>query len=181
MMIVGEAWGEQEELYEAPLVGPSGHLLRTALSKAGVDMDDCYLTNTFNFRPQSIEALCGPKEEGIPDCGPYSRGKWVKAEYACEIDRLWQEIEEQKPNVILALGATALWALCNVIGIAKHRGFITETHKHGYKVIPTWHPAAVLRNYKLFPVLIMDAAKAASHDTTLKSLHNGVSYACRRQ
>ena len=62
-MIIGEAWGEQEELHEAPFIGPSGHLLRRALAAADVAMDDCYLTNVFNFRPpgNDIAELCGPK------------------------------------------------------------------------------------------------------------------------
>lgn len=166
MMIVGEAWGEQEELYEKPFVGPSGHLLRNALAHAGVSLDDCYLTNVFNFRPpgNSIEALCDTRDIAIPDYVAYHRGKYIRNQYAGEIERLWQEVEDQSPNVILSLGATALWALCNVNNIKKHRGYLTQTCRGNTKVVPSWHPAAVLRMYSLYPVLMTDAVKAAKHD-----------------
>lgn len=175
MMIIGEAWGEQEELYEAPFVGPSGHLLRRALAFANVQMDDCYLTNVFNFRPPNddIEHLCGVKADGIIGYDAYGKGKWVSSEYSEELIRLWQEVDTVNPNVIFALGATAVWALTNQMGIRKHRGFITKTFQpssfiasptRAYKVVPSWHPAVVLRQYSLFPVLMLDAVKAARHD-----------------
>jgi len=165
MMIVGEAWSEQEELYEAPFVGSSGFLLRRALSLAGVDMDECYLTNVFNFRPQrnDIETLCATKDKSIPGYDAWAKGKWISAEHSSEIERLWREVHDVSPNVILALGSAAVWALCNKSGIAKHRGFVTEAID-GTKVVSSWHPGAVLRNYSLFPVLILDVAKAVKHD-----------------
>ena len=168
MMIIGEAWGEQEELYEAPFVGASGFLLRKALSISGVDMDDCYLTNVFNFRPagNNIETLLTTRDHAISGYEAYKRGKYVDVQYESELGRLWEEIEEVNPNVILGLGATAAWALCNVQGIQQVRGFVMQTFKEERKVICSWHPAAVLRNYKLFPVMAMDIEKAVRHDET---------------
>ena len=77
MFIVGEAWGDQEELYQAPFIGPSGFLLRQCLAHVGVDMDDCHLTNVFNFRPErnDIKTLCGPRAEGIPGLGGLRTGQ----------------------------------------------------------------------------------------------------------
>ena len=102
------------------------------------------------------------------------KGSGSSAEHTVfELARLWHEVEGINPNVIFALGATAVWALTNKMGIAKHRGFVTKTFqpstiiaapKCEFKIVPSWHPAAVLRNYALFPVLLLDAAKAARHD-----------------
>ena len=76
-----------------------------------------------------------------------------------ELERLQGEIEQQQPNLILALGKTAVWALCGEAAIGKVRGY-PMTSTTGRMVLPSWHPAAVLRNYKLRPVMMMDIAKA---------------------
>ena len=116
MFIVGEAWGAEEELHEKPFIGPPGYLLRNALAHNGVNMDYCYLTNVFNFRPYNndIEKLCGVKEYAIPGYRAYKRGKFVIKKYEPEIERLWQEIKKQQPNCILALGATAMLSLIHI-------------------------------------------------------------------
>lgn len=166
-MIIGEAWGEQEEAQSSPFVGPSGRLLRGLLNEVGIAQSDCFFTNVFNLRPPSnnIEALCGPRETGLAGWRALKAGKYVRAEFAPELERLQREIAYHRPNLIIALGNTALWAVCKKIGIKKFRGTPTLTHEslaegcRGIKVIPTWHPAAVLRQYTLRPILYMDLAK----------------------
>ena len=137
MMIIGDHWGAEDELAEAPFQGAAGWLLKRALSAAGVTMEDCYLTNVFNAREP--------------------------AHHTDEVARLWHEIKTVQPNVIFALGSTALATLTGEVSIKKHRGFITKT-VDGTKVIPSWHPTSVLRNYSLYPILMLDAVKAARHD-----------------
>ena len=139
MMIIGDHWSAEDELAEAPFQGAAGWLLKRALSAAGVTMEDCYLTNVFNAREPA------------------------RARHNDEVERLWKEIEEVQPNVIFALGATALETLTGETSIKKHRGFITKT-VYGGKVVPSWHPTSVLRNYSLYPILMLDAVKAARHD-----------------
>lgn len=163
LMIVGEAWGEKEEEAGAPFVGPSGKMLRSYLRQANIQAGDCYFTNVFNFRPKpsnDIKNLCGPKSEGIPNRRPLIKGKYVRAEYAEELHRLEEEIRGCQPNCILALGATAMWALLNEVGIKKLRGAPTTT-RDGVKVLPTYHPAGVLRDYKLRPIVWSDLNKVA--------------------
>lgn len=161
-MIVGEAWGEKEEEEGQPFVGPSGKLLKSYLRSAHIALNNCYFTNVFNFRPKpsgKIENLCGPRGDGIPRRKALIKGKFVRAEYAEELIRLQEEIEAVKPNCILALGSTAVWALLNDTGIKKLRGAPTTTVT-GVKVLPTYHPAAVLREYKLRPIVWADINKA---------------------
>ena len=142
MMIIGDHWSAADELAEAPFQGTTGWLLSKVLYAAGVAIEDCYLTNVFNKRAP------------------------VPSQDFSEITRMWEEVEKVNPNIILALGATALETLTGEASIKKQRGFITKTQRGSrpFKVISSWHPTSVLRNYSLYPVLTLDAAKAARHD-----------------
>ena len=164
ILICGEAWGEKEAELGLPFVGPSGQLLRSTLRLAGIDIRDCHLTNVFNFRPRpsnDIKNLCGPKEEGIPGMPALDRGLYVRREYAVELLRLREEIAAVNPNIIIALGNTALWAITGKPGIKKARG-ATGQAPSGHKLLSTWHPAAVLRQMTLRLILLSDLRKAAS-------------------
>jgi uracil-DNA glycosylase len=164
ILILGEAWGENEEREQAPFVGYSGHELTRMLSEAGINRADCYLTNVFNLRPagNKIETLCGPKDlrlEGYPQLG---KGGYILARYRPELERLQTEIIEVSPNLILCLGNTALWAMGGVTTISKLRGS-TRLSTHtvtGVKLLPTYHPAAVVRQWDLRPIVVMDFIKA---------------------
>jgi uracil-DNA glycosylase family 4 len=163
--IVGEAWGEHEERERTHFVGPSGYELTRMLAEAGIRRADCLLTNVFHLRPpgNKIEALCGPKPEGIRGYPPLLKSKFVRREFIPEIERLGDEIVEANPNIVICLGNTALWAMCGVTAISKLRG-TTRLSTHtaaGFKTIATYHPAAVLRQWELRPVTVVDLAKAA--------------------
>ena len=161
MMLVGEAWGKDEEEAGEPFVGASGRILNGMLKQVGIVRKECYLTNVFNLRPQptnDVGNLCGPREEGIPGMPFLTAGKYVSAQYAPELQRLFAEIKRESPNVIVALGATAAWALLRTSGIRKWRG-APILSDYG-KVLPTYHPAAVMRQWQLRPIVLADLAKA---------------------
>src|SRR5213595_623960 len=162
--LVGEAWGEAEERERAPFVGPTGWELNKMLREAGIVRADCFLTNVFNFRPPNnkIEALCGHKSFGIPGYPAIVKGKYVDKSYARELKRLGDELIEVNPNVVVALGNTATWALLGKTYISKLRGAVqTSTHTiSGFKVLPTYHPAAIFRQWVLRPVTVLDLMKA---------------------
>jgi len=165
IMIIGEAWGKEEKAAGRAFVGPSGRLLKALLSENGINPRECYMTNVFNRQPRnnSILDFCGPKSEALPGFRALQQGKYVRKEFAPEIERLYNEVSFIKPNVIIALGNTALWALCKKVGIKKFRGApLPSVPIEGstYKVLPSWHPAAVIRQYNLKPVLMVDLAKA---------------------
>lgn len=173
IMIVGEAWGRDEAVEGRPFVGASGRLLKGLMSQAGLRYDDCYVTNVFNFQPQGkfpdndLKNICGPKAEGIPGFPSIQSGKYVRAEFEPEVQRLYQEVQNASPQLIIALGASAAWALLGTSGIKKIRG---APHPMGVralltigkaiKVFPTYHPAAVMREWGLRPILIADLVKA---------------------
>ena len=161
-MIVGEAFGAHEERKGQPFVGPSGGLLNAFLSANGISRSDCYITNVFNFRPiaNNIKSLCGSKDRSIPGMPMLMTGKYVDRKYKPELDRLYDEIRTINPNVIVALGGTATWATLRDHRIKKLRG-APAVGVTGHKVLPTYHPAAVLREYKLRPIVFADFKKAA--------------------
>lgn len=164
--IVGEAYGEQEETWGLPFVGPAGQELDRILSDAGLNRKECFITNVFNFRPErnDIATLCCTKTsgEGIPQRPAIATGKYVKATYEKEIARLYNELEEAKPNLCILLGNTACWALLGSTNVGKLRGAITTgPYLPWLKCLPTYHPAAVLRQYELRHVTVLDFQKAA--------------------
>jgi len=167
--IVGESWGEREEIERAPFVGPSGYLLTRMLDEAGIRRADCFLTNVFNLRPEGnkIETLCDSKSEAIKGFPSLGKGKYVHGRYISELERLQSELVEYNPNLIIALGNTPTWALLGRTGISSIRGTTAlSTHTvTGFKVLPTYHPAAVLRQWELRPTVVMDFIKAKREAT----------------
>lgn len=161
-MIVGETFSREEEERGRPFVGASGHLLNQILAMAGIERDACYLTNVFMQRPPGNDAgfFCGPKAQAIPDFPALYPAKYVRKEYQFELDRLGAEIKLHRPNLILALGGTATWFLLKDRRISKLRG-AAVTSRFGTKVLATYHPAAVLRDYSLRPIFIADVDKAS--------------------
>jgi uracil-DNA glycosylase len=163
--IVGEAWGEQEALIGKPFQGYSGQELTRMLQEAGLSRRDCFLTNVLALRPPNndLQALCVKKAE----CGegyvhPHlgKVGQYLAPEYLPELERLRHELEIVHPNLIIALGATACWALLGTNGIGSLRGTVATGTLVGSKVLPTYHPAAVLRNWAWRPIAIADLIKA---------------------
>lgn len=162
--IVGEAWGQDEERARAPFVGYSGSELTRMLDEAGIHRSSCLLTNVFNIHPpgNKVEWFCGPKAEAIPGYPALTKSKYVRQEFSDELDRLREEIDSCAPNIIIALGNTASWALLGRTTISKYRGTTgISTHTApGYKVLATYHPAAVCRQWELRPVTVLDLMKA---------------------
>lgn len=171
--IVGEAWGEQEERARAPFVGAAGYELTRMLDEAGIRRADCFLTNVFNLRPErnDIETLCVPKNDpaAAKELPPIKNGKYIRAQYRGEIVRLIDELTKVAPNITIACGNVATWAILGKTGITSIRGTVTSTpfniRGQGLKILPTYHPAAVLRDWSLRPVTVIDLAKARREST----------------
>jgi uracil-DNA glycosylase len=162
--IIGEAYGEAEDKAKRPFVGASGQELNRMLAEAGIDRSDCYLTNVFNLRPagNKIEALTGPKASALPGFPALIKGKHVRKEFENELLRLGDEVLAADSNLVICLGNTPLWAMAGTTGISKLRGttLVSSHTVSGYKLLPTYHPAAVLRQWELRPTTIVDLMKA---------------------
>lgn len=163
--IIGEAYGADEEAIGKPFVGASGQELTRMLTEAGINRADCFISNVFNFRPKDngLETLCCQKKD-LPKGYHWpalSNGLYLREEYLGEIDRLKKEMESVRPNIIVALGNTATWALMQQTAISKIRGSIAQSNLvEGCKCLPTYHPAAILRDWSLRHVTVLDLMKA---------------------
>lgn len=124
---------------------------------------EVHRTNVFNLHPPGnrLENLCGGKAEGIPGFPALIPSKFCRREYEPQLERLGDEIIALDPNLIVALGNTPLWALCGRTGVSKLRGTtLLSTHTvSNYKVLSTYHPAAVLRQWELRPTTVIDLMK----------------------
>jgi DNA polymerase len=164
IMFIGEAWGEHEARQRTPFVGPTGYLLNNLLAEAGIRRTDCYLTNVFNLKPymNKTEFLCGPKDQGIPGYPSLTPGRYVRGEFKPELLRLGKEVQSVKPNVVVCLGNVAIWAMLGKTRVGALRGVVQmSSHtKAGFKVLPTYHPAAIFRQWGLRPITVLDLMKA---------------------
>lgn len=143
VVFVGEAPGPEELKVGRPFVGRSGALLNDALSQCGLQRESCYITNA---------VLCCTLPIKTPS---------ATERRACR-RRLIGEVRSIKPRVVVALGATAMKSLLpGERRITEARGEIVFSEELGAFVIPTVHPAAVLRNPNLWDVFVKDVRKAA--------------------
>jgi uracil-DNA glycosylase len=165
IMILGEAWGADEKRTGLPFQGAAGYHLNLMLQEAGIVRSECYLTNVFNLQPKgnNLADLCGDKTGGIPSRAPLVPGKYARREFGRELDRLADEMLREDPNIVIALGNTALWALANSAGITKVRGttFLSTHTASGFKCLATFHPSFIMRGqWAARPTVIADLAKA---------------------
>lgn len=166
VMLIGEAWGKDEEEQGKPFVGSAGKMLKALMGHAGISYNECYVTNVFNLRPKptnDIKNLCGKKVEGVPGWPAIQQGKYIRHEYLPELQRLIAEVDHVRPSLIIGVGATPAWALLKTRGIRGIRGspHYYLSPKHGrIKFFPTYHPSAVLREYSLRGIVLADLEKA---------------------
>lgn len=169
IMIVGEAWGEEEERTLTPFVGRSGQELSKMLHDAGLMRSECFVTNLVNSRPPrndltewipEVTAATGKQPiKSLTSDMVELRGRYVKPIVKQGYEALVREIELVNPRLIIALGNTALWALCGRTGITRWRGSLLEYR--GIRVVPTYHPAAVLRMWEWRAIAVHDLCRAA--------------------
>lgn len=162
IMIVGEAPGADEELEGQPFVGTSGRELTRMLREVGLDRAQCYVTNVCPYRPPSnkLDAwIVDTRKKGEALGWSEHNGRWASPEVMEGIDLLRADIERIQPRCIIALGNTPLWALTGETGITKWRGS-QLTHSDA-ALIPTYHPAAILRQWSWRHVALADLRRAA--------------------
>ena len=132
LMFVGEAPGADEDEQGEPFVGKAGQLLTKIIQATGLSRADVYIANILKCRPDTPGQSAGnrkPKPEEMATCIPY----------------LHEQIDLIRPKVIVALGATAVEGLLGkTLGITKLRG--TWKTYRGTPLMPTYHPAYLLRN-----------------------------------
>lgn len=126
VVFIGEAPGAEEDRQGLPFVGASGQLLTRMIESIQLSRDEVYIVNVIKCRPQGNR---DPKPDEIASCEPY----------------LLHQIEIVAPEVICTLGRFATQALLKTSEpLGKLRGRVFDYQ--GSKLIPTYHPAALLHN-----------------------------------
>jgi len=164
LALVGEAPGEEEEKHGIPFIGKSGEELTAMLHAAKLKRSECLVTNVFMDRPpgNKIGAWCGTKKETGSKLPPIMKGKYLKPEYEHELERLRMELSNPSLRTVFAFGNTAVWAILNTAPkIGKMRGtWFRSRLVPNLKVMPMYHPAAVLRQWQWRYTTILDMIKA---------------------
>jgi DNA polymerase len=126
LMFVGEAPGADEDLQGVPFVGRAGQLLTKIIEAIGLSRDDVYIANVIKCRPPQNR---NPEPDEVQTCEPF----------------LFRQIDVIKPRVIVALGKFGAQTLLRTLDpISRLRGRVFEYR--GAKLVPTFHPAYLLRN-----------------------------------
>ena len=155
IFLLGEAPGKDEDRIGQPFVGYAGKTLNWLLSQAGISRAEVRLGNVARERPPNnkISYYFEDRQCTIPTL---QLSQWIV--------ELKQELEECQPNIIVALGGTALWALTGEKSIGKLRGYVLPCQLvPGMKVLPTYHPQAINYEWKNFFPCILDLKKARYH------------------
>jgi DNA polymerase len=146
LMFIGEAPGKEEDLQGLPFVGDAGMLLTRLIAKMGMRREDVYIANVIKCRPPMNR---DPEEDEIATCRGF----------------IEKQIQIIRPQIIMTLGRIALQALLEMpkLRITSARG-----HFYDYKgipLMPTFHPAYLLRNPRDKILTWADAQKVMARIT----------------
>ena len=126
LVFVGEAPGRDEDLQGVPFVGRAGQLLTKIIASIGLTRDEVYIANVVKCRPPGNR---NPEPGEVQTCEPF----------------LFRQIDMIRPKVVVALGAFAIHTLLGTDqAISRLRGRVYEYR--GAKLVPTFHPAFLLRS-----------------------------------
>lgn len=126
IMFIGEGPGADEDAQGEPFVGKAGKLMNMAFDMLGIKREEVYIANIVKCRPPNNR---NPQDDEAENCLDYLRNQVILV----------------KPKIIVLLGSVALKnVLGKEYGITASRGKWLE--KKGILYMPTWHPAALLRD-----------------------------------
>jgi len=141
---------------------------------AGIQIEDCMLTHTIQLKPaqdnpqnffhkrSEYKALCKDSEWRSPY--PITTYGYLKQEMEQDLQRLYNELNEANPNVIITMGGVSLWALTGFDKVGVYRGAViptsAEQFNRQYKVVPSYNPSAIVRNYGFRAHVFSDFKKA---------------------
>ncbi len=157
LMLIGEAPGAEETRLGRPFMGKAGKNLDALLALAGIARESVFVTNAVKFRPVNVKA------RGISNRTP------TPAELRESLPSLEKEILLVRPALAATLGNTPLRALCLLAGaepllIGDVHGRMQTLLIGGTPlcVFPLYHPASVIYNPTLLPVMKADAKRLGS-------------------
>lgn len=163
LAFVDEAPGDTEICLGKALVGPQGQEFNRMLRLAGIDRAQCLITHLSDtqFPGDDVRSIC-TKEPEDAQCLRAPSGGWLPVAFMQQLDRLRAELEAAQPAVIVSMGSLALWVFTGVSNITDMRGAVSRATAivSGTKILPTFRPGYVLRQYKMRGTVIADLRKA---------------------
>ena len=136
IMLIGEAPGAKEDETGRPFVGSAGQILDEILQEAGIPREEVFITSVIKCRPPKNRF---PKKDEVAAC----------------LGHLQRQIEAIKPQVIVCMGSLALRTMIDPkLKITQARGNWYE--KDGIKLMPIYHPAAILYDRKKLDMIKQD-------------------------
>ncbi len=151
IMFIGEGPGRDEDLQGLPFVGRSGQLLNHVLEAVNIERKDVFITNIVKCRP------------------PHNRQPLPNEMDTCKKILLLDQMKIIRPRIICTLGSTALQGLldkpCKITQVRGQKLSYAQT-----PLIPTYHPAYILRNPKELNQFAEDLSLVASMAQTLDTL-----------
>ena len=173
IMIVGEYPGDAELASGRPFTGMAGQELDRMLKEAGIFRSQCFVTNVIRERVpgNDIDNLIAARKSAITPYHTEFQGKHILKPVSDGISLLQQEISLVQPNIIIALGNLALWALTGQSGITSWRGSEMEctlpvSLSRPVKVLPTFHPSMILRQWSWRPIMVQDLRRVLKESDT---------------
>lgn len=141
LLLIGEGPGADEDRLGLPFVGRSGKLLDQIFDAIGIDRSAIYISNIVKCRP------------------PENRKPTLLESATCTKLLLFKQIKIIRPTIICTLGATALEGLIHrPVKITAERG--SEIQFENISIIPTYHPAYILRNQRELENMVHDLSVA---------------------
>jgi DNA polymerase len=128
IVFIGEGPGENEDLQGRPFVGRAGEMLNKWIAAMGLRREDVYIANIVKCRPPGNRE---PAPDEVATCTPY----------------LQRQLEIIRPKVIVTLGLPSLKYMMSDPKLTMGRSRGTWREWRGIKLMPTFHPAYILRNY----------------------------------
>lgn len=149
IFFVGEAPGREEDLVGRPFVGEAGKLLTKMIEAIDLKREEVYIGNVLKCRPPGNR---DPLSSEVEACKPW----------------LYKQLETIKPKIICTLGKHATCTLLNTTNFSEIRGIVHDFQ--GAKLLPIYHPAALLYNPRLKHVAWEDMKLL---QTLYSEVHNG--------
>ncbi len=165
IIVVGEYLTQKDAEEGGPFRDGLGKMFKALMRERGLDPREALFTHVVMEPPKgrnSLFAYTGPKTSSIPGMKFVRRGHYLRAEFRPHVGRLWDFINHHQPNLVIAAGELALWALTseNLLKHARGRIHHGNVAIHGRKVLPVYAPRAIMADWSQRPILIADLEKA---------------------
>lgn len=173
IVVVTEFPGKTDLVTGRLLSGESGRIFWELVDEVGISREDILVLPVISSRPGSgkIEEFCLNKKEADAESlnfgfSKYPRafikaGKYLHPRFLKDIELLLESIKDASPNLVICLGSLATWALLDTAKLTALRGTATESSLiPGQKVIPTYHPVTIMRDWEQRVIAGADLMKA---------------------